>query len=454
MRRIYIGFPHRGTTFGGVDRVNKAIADVAADTFELVDDAAAASLQIHSHRWKVAPEPRRLFVDHGSFADAGFWAYSAPTLRREDTLLVASGVCERIADRMFGKARPRLKRVPLFADTAVFRPREDRSDRGEGPRLLAVAAYSRKKNLHLAIRLLAEVRSSLPATRLALVGSPNENQQPYRDYLERLVRELDLEDHVQFMPNVPYAELAGLMAASDALVHLTTCRIENFGLVAAEALAAGLPVVAADWGGIRDLVENGRRGYLAPTWLTTRGPRVDWRGLVPATVRLLGDPSLRERLGANAAEFARARLGLDSFERAYRETIGELLDAPPEETGPVELSAAGQELMFSTIQLYMKRPDIERTSEESQALLAEHPELWRSLMGPAASSEQPPRAEPGLRVYPVAPDPVWGDRVELTAAQERLVAAADGRPLSEITDDPRLAQPLLDDGTLGALVER
>ena len=57
-------------------------------------------------------------------------------------------------------------------------------------------------------------------------------------------------------------------------------------------------------------------------------------------------------------------------------------------------------------------------------------------------------------VYPVAPDPVWGDRDELTAEQQRLVDAADGRPLAEITEAPQLAQPLLDGGILGALVER
>lgn len=91
---------------------------------------------------------------------------------------------------------------------------------------------------------------------------------------------------------------------------------EPFGIVALEASAAGKAVVASDIGGLRDIVLDGETGLLVPP--------DDRLALVEAMQRLIGDPGLRERLGAaaaaRAASFSPAAI-LPRFEEAYELAI-------------------------------------------------------------------------------------------------------------------------------------
>lgn len=96
-----------------------------------------------------------------------------------------------------------------------------------------------------------------------------------------------------------------------AAVVVCPSRREGFGVVCAEAMAYGRPVVASAVGGLLDHVEDGVSGLLVP-------PR-DPRALRAALERLLGDAELRARLGAAARERARERLG---WERVARELVG------------------------------------------------------------------------------------------------------------------------------------
>jgi glycosyltransferase involved in cell wall biosynthesis len=94
---------------------------------------------------------------------------------------------------------------------------------------------------------------------------------------------------------------------------------EGFGIACAEAMAHGRPVVAADVGGLRDLVVDGETGVLVP-------PR-DVTALRVALERLLGDSELRSRLGAAARERIREHF---SWERAVSLTVTAYEDALPE----------------------------------------------------------------------------------------------------------------------------
>jgi len=91
---------------------------------------------------------------------------------------------------------------------------------------------------------------------------------------------------------------------------------EGYGVVCAEAMAHGRPVVASAVGGLRDLVVDGETGLLVPPG--------DVPALRAALERLLGDADLRRRLGGAARERARELLSLD---RAVAETVTAYSDA-------------------------------------------------------------------------------------------------------------------------------
>jgi D-inositol-3-phosphate glycosyltransferase len=76
----------------------------------------------------------------------------------------------------------------------------------------------------------------------------------------RLVEDLRLEASVRFVPPQPHAGLATYYRAAD--VCIVPSRSESFGLVALEAAACGTPVVAANVGGLRFVVDHGVTGYL------------------------------------------------------------------------------------------------------------------------------------------------------------------------------------------------
>ena len=103
-----------------------------------------------------------------------------------------------------------------------------------------------------------------------------------------------------------------------AAVVACPSRREGFGVVCAEAMAYGRPVVASAVGGLLDLVVDGETGVLVP-------PR-DAAALRGALARLLGDQGLRQRLGAAARDRARRLLSweavTDATLRAYAEALG------------------------------------------------------------------------------------------------------------------------------------
>ena len=111
-------------------------------------------------------------------------------------------------------------------------------------------------------------------------------------------------------------DVASWMAAMDVVVH-TSVAPEAFGLVIAEGMALGKPVVAADCGAPRELVRHGETGYLSPAG--------DARALARVLEHVLerGDPDVGHRAAAvSRRRFGATRFG-DELERVYRAVLGE-----------------------------------------------------------------------------------------------------------------------------------
>jgi D-inositol-3-phosphate glycosyltransferase len=182
----------------------------------------------------------------------------------------------------------------------VFTPGPQREAREllgwpDGPVALFVGRIQPLKGLDVAIESFVRIRHEVPEARFVIVGGPSG---PHGDQeLERIrarVHELKLESRIEFVPSQPHEEIASYFRAADVL--LVPSRSESFGLVAAEAQACGLPVVAARVGGLEYTVEDGTSGFLVDDWAPT--------AFASAAAKILLDQDLAARLSSGAVEFA------------------------------------------------------------------------------------------------------------------------------------------------------
>ena len=147
--------------------------------------------------------------------------------------------------------------------------------------LLYVGRLSQEKQLeHIRPTLEA-----LPNTRLVLVGDG-----PARPGLERYFADLP----VTFMGYLSGVRLSRAYASADIFVFPS--RLETFGLVVIEAMAAGLPVVAARVGGVGDVVREGVHGYTFESG--------DAKMLLEGVRRILASAERREWMGEQARAYA------------------------------------------------------------------------------------------------------------------------------------------------------
>jgi glycosyltransferase involved in cell wall biosynthesis len=206
--------------------------------------------------------------------------------------LVATSDVERREYLAGGVADGRITIRPNgFPDVAADHPRGDFRRRlgldPEAPLVLSVGRIARGKGLEL----LVEAMRDLPGAHLALVG-PDAGHGLLPELLSQSAA-AGLDGRLHVAGPVEPERLPGVYA--DADVFVLASRHENFGMVAAEAAAAGLPSVITDRCGVAELLRD--RGALVVPYARD--------AVREALARLLRDADLRRSLGASAREVAR-----------------------------------------------------------------------------------------------------------------------------------------------------
>jgi glycosyltransferase involved in cell wall biosynthesis len=121
--------------------------------------------------------------------------------------------------------------------------------------MISVGRLAKEKNWRFLLKAAARGIANHPNLRVVLLGDG-----PERKNLENYSRELGIEERVSFLGNVPFEQVPSYLRASDFFGFTSTT--ETQGLVTLEALAAGLPVVAVEASGTRDIAKHGVHGFL------------------------------------------------------------------------------------------------------------------------------------------------------------------------------------------------
>lgn len=164
------------------------------------------------------------------------------------------------------------------------------------PTVCFVARLVSVKGGEVLIRAMKNLLQRIPEARLLIAG-----EGPDKNILQQCVRELNLTECVEFLGYVPNEDLASLWRVADVLA-VPSLWEEPFGIVAAEALAAGVPVVATRGGGLEEILEDQRSGYLVDPGNAEQ--------LAEKLYDILRDRSAAEQMGRYGWEVMRNRFNL------------------------------------------------------------------------------------------------------------------------------------------------
>lgn len=296
---------------GGAWRTWRLVRALRAAAREALADGADV---LHAHWWVpaglAAPSGAPMVLTlHGT--DAAILDRSAiarfvarPVFGRARVVTTVSDAVAEIVQRRTGRPVAQAHRMPMPVDTTRF----DRGSLGGGG-LLVVARLTAQKRVALVLDALAELEREGGAPPLTIVGDG-----PEREALEARAAALPA-GRVRFLGALAPAEVVGHLGRAD--LALFPAVGEGFGLAAAEALVAGVPVVACtDGGGVLEVVPaTGAGRHASPE-----------AGAIARAIReLLGNPAARvaaRELGARWREALSPARAAERCEGWYREALG------------------------------------------------------------------------------------------------------------------------------------
>jgi glycosyltransferase involved in cell wall biosynthesis len=171
------------------------------------------------------------------------------------------------------------------------------------------------KGQDMFLEVAARVLREIPAWAI-IVGDASDGDQAFERQLRRRTAELGIAERVIFAGR--RSDVPQLMKAMTVVLHLSR-RPEPLGLVVAEALAVGTPVVGMNEGGVPDMLKDGESGFLRP--------REPAEPIAEAVKAILRDGEMRNRFGAAGAAFIASRFNGERCAKEYAEIYECLLES-------------------------------------------------------------------------------------------------------------------------------
>jgi glycosyltransferase involved in cell wall biosynthesis len=248
-------------------------------------------------RLRIGFEQGDLYMDSWRFRIANFFAQSFA-----HRIVVCSDALADWVHRTHGISRSRLLVIHNCVDLARFSkngPKAEDVEFDDGTTVFcAVGTLGRGVNKRVDVCILALAAARLAGAQAALVICGDGEQ---RGELEELAQSLGIAPYVKFLGT--RSDVAQVLRACHVFCHAAP--FEPFGIVAIEAMAAGLPVVVPSSGGVRETVEHGVNGLLYPA--------LNHHALGKLMMTFANEPALRERMGAASRRIVEERFSVEQY---------------------------------------------------------------------------------------------------------------------------------------------
>lgn len=230
-----------------------------------------------------------------------------------------------VADDLARQSRPRSLQI-VYDGVDVPERLPDLPRIGDDTKIAMLGRIVRWKGQHVLLGAIPLVLERFSGTRFEFVGAASDpGGVAYQDELRRLAEDLDVSDSVVFRGHVEDIDRR-MREEYQIIVHCSVTP-EPFGLVVAEGMAAGRPVVASGEGGTAEIIVHGESGLLFEP-----GNSVD---LADKLISILEDPDYASRLGAAGWDRVSARFDARRTSREVAAVWEAVLGAPSSsENGP------------------------------------------------------------------------------------------------------------------------
>src|SRR5262245_7759581 len=302
------------------------MADVALNqSLDLLHVHYAIPHSVSAYLAKEMLKPHRLPVIttlHGTDItlvgnDRSYLPITKFSIEKSDGVTAVSVYLRDLTYREFEVSRP-IEMIPNFVNCDIFRRSESpglkRKYAPKGERILVhVSNFRPVKRVMDVVEIFDRVQQKVPS-RLLMVGDG-----PERSNAEWLVRSKRLGCQVVFLGKQD--SIAEILSISDLM--LLPSETESFGLVALEAMACEVPVVASSVGGVPEVIRHEQDGFLAAVG--------DLEGMAARAIEVLSDDARRAAMGANARRQAYESFSshkiMKRYEAFYERVIEEVRGA-------------------------------------------------------------------------------------------------------------------------------
>ncbi len=266
-------------------------------------------------------EPRRLPVVttlHGTDitlvgADPSYLPITRFSIDRSDGVTAVSNYLKQETYKVLGAGK-KIEVIYNFVNCDKYKPLKDHPLKkclapNNEKILIHVSNFRPVKHLSDVVEIFMRVHARIPAV-LLMVGDG-----PERSRTERLVRRYRIEERVHFTGK--QANIEEFIGIADLL--LLPSETESFGLVALEAMACEVPVVASRVGGLPEVIRDGVDGYLLDIG--------NVEDMAQCALEVLRNDSRQKRMGASARECAQTRFNASNIIQTYEAFYDRILNS-------------------------------------------------------------------------------------------------------------------------------